>query len=295
MVRGFRALAALAVSAVLISSAAHAETFNGAGDNQTDAHGYYYAVGGGLLPNGQTRNGDNASGGTIRFVTDDPAWGQPTDVWRADDWFPATSSLALTMSNSGSVVFDNNGIETNNVPAGYWNSSQVPGSTTVGYSMSNNFDWIYAGHFHLAADTIIDTITGYFIVSTDPDSPAYSGVAQFDPNDPSISFNANIFSEVAGMLPKNTGSFRGDVFSSNTTGGTFSWSDTGYDRVTSTSSSDIYRLNYKLNAPITLAAGDYYFSHDASIVPLPSVLLAGAPLLGAVATWRRRRRSADAG
>ena len=289
MVSFSRALTALALLAIGFSSALRAETFNGAADNQTDSFGYYYAVGGGLFPNGQTRNGDNGSGGTIRFVTDDPIWGQPTDTWRADDWFPVTSSLALTMSNGGSVVFDNNGIETGNVPAGYWDSSQVAGSTTVGYSMSNNFDWIYAGYFHLDNATVIDKITGYFIVSTDPDSPAYSGVAQFDPNNPNIAFHANIFSEIAGSMPTNTGSFRGDVFTSDATGGTFSWSDTGFDRVTSASSSDIYRLDYTLNAPITLAAGDYYFSHDASVVPLPSVLLAGAPLMGAVATWRRRR------
>ena len=95
MITFSRAFAALALLALGFSSTLLAETFNGAGDNQTDSFGYYYAVGGGLLPNGQTRNGDNATGGTIRFVTDDPIWGQPTDTWRADDWFPATSGEVI--------------------------------------------------------------------------------------------------------------------------------------------------------------------------------------------------------
>lgn len=276
--------------------AARAGTFNGTADNQIDSLGFYYAVGGGLSPNGQTRNGDNATGGTIRFITDDPSWGYTVDLWQKDDWYPSTSSLALTMSNSGSVVFDNNGIETGNVPTNYWDGTSadpaVYGSQVVAYSMSNDYDWIYAGLFVLDHTTTIDQITGYFLVSHDPGSPANG----FDPNNSKLQFHSNIFSEVSGELPKNTGSFAGDVFGSDSTPGTFSWSDTGYDRIGGAGSvSDIYRLTYTLNAPITLAAGDYYFSHDASVVPLPSsvwsglALLGGLSLLGGVQRFRRQR------
>lgn len=267
---------------------AYAGTINGSADNQTGDFGYYYTVGGGLFPNGQVRNGDNASGGTIRFFTDDPAWGQPIDTWRKDDWFPVTSSLALTLGNGGGVVFDNNGIETGMVPAGYWDSLASPGSQVVGYSMSNNWDWIYAGYFHLDTDLTVTTITGYFIVSNDANSPAFG----FDPGSANVQYHANVFSEVAGQLPANTGSFAGDVFSSDTTAGTFSWSDTGFDRVTTASTSDIYRLTYTLAAPVTFAAGDYYFSHDASLVPLPSAAWMGLGVLAGMGAlgWRRRRR-----
>ena len=64
-----------------------AADFDGQGDNQLDSLGYYYAMTGGKFPNGQTVNGDNASGGTFRYLLDDPAWGYPIQVWNKDDWF----------------------------------------------------------------------------------------------------------------------------------------------------------------------------------------------------------------
>jgi hypothetical protein len=286
----------VASAGIVISSSARANTFNGAADNQIDSHGYYYAVGGGLFPNGQTRNGDNASGGTMRFITDDPNWGYTIDSWQKDDWYPSTSSLALTLSNNNSVVFDNNGIETGNVPANYWNGTVPPsdptyGSQTEAYEMSNNYDWIYAGYFHLSQATVVNQITGYFVVQHNPADP---NAFQFDPNDPDIRFHANNFSEVGGELPANTGSFQGDVFTSDHTPGTFSWSDTGYDRTGGSGiASDIYRLNFTLDTPITLAAGDYYFSHDATIVPLPKAAYAGLGLiagLGLLGGLKRRQR-----
>jgi len=60
----------VAVSVLLpMQMAAAYPAFNGQGDNQTDALGYYYAVSGGLFPTGTTPNGDNASGGTFRYLT----------------------------------------------------------------------------------------------------------------------------------------------------------------------------------------------------------------------------------
>lgn len=278
--------------ALTIASTAWADAFNGQGDVQTDSLGYYYQVGGGLFPNGQTRNGDNASGGTIRFATDDPAWGAyPQGTWVKDDWFPVTSSIALTLKDSGNnVVFDNNGIETNTVPAGYWNSTQVPGSTTVGYSMSNNWDWIYTGLFQLTQETVVSSLTGYFIVGDSGSTPD----GNFDPDSAAIRYRMNIFSEVAGQLPANTGGFDGDVFSSDATGGAFSWSDTGYDRVTASSVANIYRLTYTLNAPLTLQAGNYYFGSDAAVVtPVPVAAFGGIALFGLLAFKRRRQADAD--
>ena len=203
---------------------AWADAFNGGPDYEVDSLGYYYAMTGGLFPTGNIPNGDNASGGTFRFLTDDPAWGYPTDTWNKDDWFDTNASLAMTFMSNGSIIYDNNGIETGTY-GDYYDataqglaSAQTPGLYR-GYSMSNNFDWIYAGYFYLEEDTTIDTMIGYF----DPNSG-------FNPNSQYIEYEMNIWSNVDGdLLPVNTGGFNGDVFTSDSTAGTFSWGDTGVD------------------------------------------------------------------
>ena len=265
----------------------YAAPFNGLPDNQLDAQGYYYTVTGGQFPTGNIPNGDNASGGTFRFITDEPAWGQPIDAWQKDDWYPENAAIGLTMHNGGAIVYDNNGLEpgaaTPADPAYYTYTPAFPavgqGAVTA-YSMSNNYDWIYSGYFKLTAETTVTQMTGYFI---------YSGnvgdiTAGFDPNNPIFAYHMNIFSNVAGdLLPTNSGSFAGDVFSSDLAAGTFGWSDTGLDRIGSASQQDIYRMAYTLNTPIILAPGEYWFSHDASIIPEPTTMalfvMAGAALL----------------
>lgn len=289
-------LSMLTVLSVLIGGAAlQAQTFNGNGELQTSDHGYYYVMGGGLFPNGQTRTaaGPGAQG-TIAFITDDPVWGQPMNSWQSDTWFNVTSSVALTLrNNANAVVFDNNGVETGNVPAGYWNVNLVPGSQVMGYSMPNNFDWTYAGFFTLSATTEIRSLTGYFVAPT----PGFFGggdpAGQFDPA--LAHFNMEIWSDTAvagGTRPTNTGSFDGDIFSSTNTPGTFSYSDTGFDRVSAAGSLDIYRLTYTLNDAISLQPGDYWFSHQALVaVPEPaSVAMMSLAVAGGGAAWYWRRR-----
>ena len=299
-------VSSLVVVALLLSAVAYAGNFNGVGDNETDLFGYYYAITGGQFPTGTTPNGDNASGGTFRYITDDPAWGASIDVWHKDDWFTQNAGIALTLKNGAGTVYDNNGIE-NGTYGNYYDataqgvqSASCPGLYR-GYSMSNNWDWIYAGYFKLEQATTLDTLTGYFDEN--------SG---FDRNSPLVGYRMNIWSNVVGdLLPTNTNSFNGDVFSSDSTAGAFYFSDTGVDRVFGTDygsqHDDILRLSYQLSAPITLQAGTYWFSHDATIdpssanfgkpaspaaVPEPSLaallLVAGLP---AFLAYRKRKRS----
>lgn len=277
---------------VSLASIAYAAPFNGAGDFQLDAGGYYYAMTGGKFPTGTTPNGDNASGGTFRFLTDDPVWGYTIDTWRKDDWFPQNASLALTLKNGGAIVYDNNGIEDGTYGDYYDATAQGLASTACpglyrGYSMSNNYDWIYAGYFKIEQTTTIDTLIGYFDAN-----------AGFNPASPMWKYRMNIWSNVAGdLLPVNTGGFDGDVLCSDTVAGTFAWSDTGVDRVFGADyggiTDDILRMTFALDAPVTLDPGVYWFSHDATVaVPeQPAALLAATPMLGAACMAIRRRLS----
>ncbi|MGQ9925017.1 MAG: hypothetical protein ACUVSM_13975, partial [Armatimonadota bacterium] len=57
-----------------------------------------------------------ASGGTVRFIFDDPDWqtSYPTlaiDVWHKDDWVQQNAGIALTIKNGSSILYDNNCIE----------------------------------------------------------------------------------------------------------------------------------------------------------------------------------------
>lgn len=286
MSRGIRLTILLVVFS--FCTVASADIFNGHGDYETGTHGYYYAITGGQFPTGTTPNGDNASGGTFRFVTDDPYWGHSLDTWHKDDWFPQNAGIALTIQDNGTTVYTNCGIEEGTYGTYYdgtgaASSSSVPGLYRA-FSMSNNYDWIYAGYFKLEERTTIDTLIGYFDENLG-----------FDRNDPMITYNMNIWSNVDGdLLPVNTGSFTGDVFSSDSVSGTFATSDTGVDRIFGddygNQTDDILRLTYTLDSPITLEAGEYWFSHDAEIVPVPGAVLLG--MLGfSVAGVKLRKRA----
>jgi hypothetical protein len=268
---------------------AHADTFNGAGDNQRDDLGYYYAITGGKFPTGNTPNGDNGSGGTFRYLTDETYWGPSLGTWHKDDWFAQNAGLAVTLKNGVTTVYDNNGIE-DGTYGNYYNAqaSGTANANTPGlyraYSMSNNWDWIYAGYLKLEQATTITEIIAYFDEN--------SG---FDRNNPAIAYDMNIFSDTTGDLPANTGGFRGDVFSSKITPGTFSTSTTGVNRVFADGTTDpIFRLTYTLDAPITLQAGEYWFSHDAEIapVPLPSAAVTSLGLLAGFGLLARRTKRA---
>lgn len=270
-------------------NAAVAANLNGAADNEIDSLGYYYMLTGSQFPNGQTYNGDNASGGTLRFLTDDAGWGYATGQWVKDDWFPQNSSVALTMKYGSQIKFDNNLIENGDPygPDNFYNNELCTSPNPMaglygGYCMSNNYDWIYAGYFKLNEATTIDTIIGYF--------DARPG---FDPFDPAIGYRMNIWSSVASgasMMPVYTGSFDGDVFCSDGVAGTFTVSDTGVKRHYSGWGAGvddvIFRVVLTLDTPITLEAGEYFFSHDA-IVPEPATL--GILALGALSLVRRKK------
>ena len=131
---------------LILNNCSFAALFNGAGDNETDQLGYYYIITGGLFPTGTTPNGASSSGGTFRYLTDDPAWGYSIDTWHKDGWFSDNAGFALTMKNGSSLVYNNNGIE-NGTYGDYYNSNGSHGLDGLyrGYSMSNNWDWIYAG------------------------------------------------------------------------------------------------------------------------------------------------------
>ena len=278
---------AVAVMILVLSGIAGAAAFNGAPDNERDDLGYYYAITGGKFVNGQTVNGLKTSGGAMAYILDDPGWGSYTlDTWNKDGWFAQTAGLALTMKNQGVVVYDNFNNDAGSfytVPEGQATSA-TPGMYR-GYSMSNNWDWIYAGYFKVTEATTIDQITGYFDEN--------SG---FDADNPLIDYRMNVWSNLdvdKGTYIQKTpsiASFSGDVMSSDSTNGTFSWGDTGVDRIFGTDYNnlhdDILYLTFTLNTPVTLQPGEYWFSHDA-IVPEPATI--AILCIGAFGLFRRKK------
>jgi PEP-CTERM motif len=285
------------------SASASSFTFDGAADNGTGFYGYYYQITGGLFPTGTDPNGDNASGGAFRFIADDPSWGYPIDAWQKDDWFPQNAGLALTIQDSGTTVYDNNGLEDGSY--GNYYNAQAQGTADAAtpglykaYGMPNNFDWMYASYFRLVEDTTFDTLIAYF----DANGSVFDvGDNPFDMNDPNIRYIMDIWSTTGdcqadgvGCLPKDTGSFVGDVFSTELTAGTFTTSLTGVNRVFSDGTTDpIARVTFSLARPITLPAGEYAFGSGAVIDPVPepaTLLLVGGGLALAGRLARRRRK-----
>ena len=269
-----------------------ADPFDQQADNQREDLGYYYAITGGKFPNGQTVNGLKTTGGSMAFIFDAPDWqdwgyNYALDVWHKDGWFAETAGIALTMKSLGTTIFDNFNNDTGDFyicPPGGQESGDTPGLYR-GYCMSNNYDWIYAGYLKLNEETTIDQITGYF-----------DETSGFDANNPIITYRMNLWSNLdvdKGTYIQKTpavASFTGDVMSSDYISGTFSWGDSGFDRVFGDDygniTDDILYLTYTLDTPIVLPPGEYWFGHDAYIPEPATICLLG---LGGLSLLRRKR------
>jgi len=272
--------------------------FNGTVDNETEAYGNYAVLTGGLFTNSQTTTSPGKRGVMMYIHDQDPhplgSYPAAFQQWKRDGWFDATAGVALTLNYGGSIVFDNNGIDTATYPANFYGNPSNPADVTpglyCGFSMSNNLDWTYAGYFRLEDETTFDQISGYF---------AQTYYVPIDLTHP-FEFNMNIYSAVDGTgtdagykMPVNTGAFRGDVFSDDLVAGTFNITNSGEVRhYAGFDNNDdiIYRLTYTLDSPIALPAGAYFFSHDAQVIPEP-VTMAGLFLgIGCLARYVRRRK-----
>ncbi|MCP5114145.1 MAG: hypothetical protein GY953_25215, partial [bacterium] len=233
-----------------------------------EPNGFYLVLGASKFPNNQTKTGVPGPGCAIVFRHETPeVWGQDGfQVWspntRLEQEFQATSGLALTLRNNGTVVYDNNGVEDNSVGDYYDNSSGAvddndkPG-LFLWFSMSDNLKAIFASHFRLMEPTTFTEIIGYF------DGNGHEEL-RFDPHNAHNRFRMNIWSDGSDGLPAVNG-FTGDVFTSDTTAGEFAFSPTGVRRIFSDGASDVlFRMVYTLEEPIILPPGDYWFSHDTA-------------------------------
>ncbi|MBN1395345.1 MAG: PEP-CTERM sorting domain-containing protein [Pirellulales bacterium] len=286
----------LAFAASALPMIAMAQThpdFNGHVENSTTDYGWYAVITGGIAENGQTRNGTQ---GTMWYINDDPNYTHYPNgyqQWKRDGWFEENKGLALTMRYQNSIVFDNNGIDTNSAPADFYGIESSPSTITPGLycgeSMSNNNDWIYAGYFLIDETTTVDQISGYFAETYYHTIAPYLDSGVWD-------FRMNIFStEVNGeYVEPVVDSFVGDVFTTDSASGTFAVEDSGVVRHYSGFSNNddiIYRLTFTLDSPITLEPGEYFFSHDALLVPEPGTiaLLIFGGLTALAAAWFRRK------
>jgi len=238
-----------------------------------EPNGEYYVYAGSKFPNGQTKNAIAGPGSAIVFRHED------TDIW-GDDGFKqwttstpttqaqhaATSGLALTLMNGDTIVYDNNGIEDGTFGTFYDNGDAAVGDNEKPglwewYENVNDDYAIFAGYFKLTAPVTFTKIIGYF------DDNGRSGL-RFDPDNVYNTYRMNIWSNGAGDLPA-VSAVVGDVFSSSTTPGVFSHSQTAAARIFSDGARDnIHRMVYTLETPITLPAGEYWFGHDL-MVPKP--------------------------
>lgn len=245
-----------------------------AGSNSTQSNavtavepnGFYWVLSSSKFPNGQTLNGVSGSTSAIAFrQNNQTVWGTAGfQLWTRDTGLNASdmSGLALTIRNGSTVVYDNNGIDSADPSAvSYYTNTSGDDTAKSGlnlmYSNSNNSDAVFAGSFHLTQSTTFTSISGYFDCNGNSQLP-------FDPANPYNTFRMNIWSDSSG--PRETGNFTGDVWSTDTVAGTFQWTQTTVSRGFASGATDpICSLTFTPTQPQTLAAGDYWFSHDVAV------------------------------
>jgi uncharacterized protein (TIGR03437 family) len=239
-----------------------------------EPNGIYWAITAGKFPNGQMLRSNKGSNGAIAHVHNDPEtftaegfrqWTKNIDRGQFGPVdFSPVSGLALTLKNGSTVVYDNNGIETGTAGDYYNNKDGVvdtmkPSMWTYG-SMTKNVDSVFAGYFRLTQRTTFDQIIGYFDGNGNTE-------LWFDAGNEYNLWRMNIWSDRGGM-PSAPNGFVGDVFSSDRAAGKFSYSETEVPRIYKDGVKDPnYRLVFTLERPMTLEAGEYWFSHDLSITP----------------------------
>jgi uncharacterized protein (TIGR03437 family) len=240
--------------------------------------GFYYSLLGGQPVSGQTLNAVAGTTSALALQQNDQlSWGMSgyqawTNATGLGSSYSSSPGLAITLYNGKTFVYDNNGLDTGTYGTFYNNTggpsdSLKPGLTDL-YSMSNYFPLVFAGYLKLSQPTTITQMVGYFDILGSVTLP-------FDPANPYVKYRFNVWSMAPGDLPtQTTNFFTGNIFSSDTSAGTFAYTDTGVHIVSSGAGNapkDIYRLSYTLATPITLPAGEYWLSHDASVRTTPGV------------------------
>jgi len=240
---------------------------------RTLPNGFYWTITAGQAQNGLELNGESGASSVLAFRHDDTRqWGQiGLRQWSKDTGlatvFRDVKGIALTLKNGGQIVFDNNGLESGNTRGYYDNrgggpDSQKPGLVSM-FSNSTRSPLVMAGAFRVTQAMTVTEVIGYF------EGPSLLRAYPFFPENFFNQFRMNIWSNTTGNLPRETGDFSGDVFSSDRTAGKFGFGTTGVSKVFQNGvSQQIYWLRYELERPIVLEPGLYWFSHDVAVPKL---------------------------
>ena len=240
-----------------------------------EPNGFYWAIPASLFPNGQTANGRTGSNNSLAFIHQVPelfgdrgfnSWTKDTGFTEAQ--WATWSGVAVTLRNGNNIVYDNNGLETAAATGGvatfYDNRAtaladgEYPG-TNVFFSNSQNSNAAWAGHMRLTQSTTVTQIIAYFDGNGQSQLP-------FDPNNPYVRYRMNIYSNTPANLP-GANSFAGNIFSTDNVQGSYAISPTAVSRRFKSSATldPIWRVSFTLAQPLTISAGDYWFSSDGAI------------------------------